>query len=40
LIESLGQLKEAGASFCALSLSTMTRESLDWVAEEIAPNVP
>jgi probable F420-dependent oxidoreductase len=39
LIESLGQLKEAGASFCALSLSTMTRESPAWVAEEIAPNV-
>ena len=40
MIETLGKLEEAGVTFCALSLSPMTRESLAWVAEEIAPNVP
>lgn len=40
VVETLGRLNEAGASFCALSLSPTTRESLAWVAEEIAPNVP
>jgi probable F420-dependent oxidoreductase len=40
VIEALGQLEEAGASFCALSLSPTTPESLAWVAEEVAPNIP
>jgi hypothetical protein len=40
VVESLGQLKEAGVSFCALSLSPMTQESLAWVIEDVAPNFP
>jgi probable F420-dependent oxidoreductase len=38
-LESLGQLKEAGVNFCALSLSPMTPEALAWIVEEVAPNV-
>lgn len=37
VVESLGQLEETGVSFCALSLSTMTPETLAWVVEEVAP---
>jgi probable F420-dependent oxidoreductase len=37
VVESLGRLEEAGVSFCALSLSPMTRETLAWIVEEVAP---
>jgi probable F420-dependent oxidoreductase len=39
VVERLGQLQEAGVSFCALSLSPMSLETLAWVAEEVAPKV-
>jgi probable F420-dependent oxidoreductase len=39
VVESLGQLEEAGVSFCALSLSPMTQEALAWVVEEVASKV-
>ena len=40
VVDSLGQLKEAGLTFCALSLSPMTPEALAWIVEEVAPNAP
>jgi hypothetical protein len=36
--EALGQLKEAGTSFCALSL--LTPEAPARIAEEVAPHIP
>jgi len=39
-VETLGQLEETDASFCALSISPTTQESLAWVAEEVAPHIP
>jgi probable F420-dependent oxidoreductase len=39
VVESLGQLQEAGVSFCALYLSPMTLETLAWVVEEVSPKV-
>lgn len=39
VVEHLGRLKEAGTSFCALSLSPATPDALAWAAEEVAPRV-
>ena len=38
-VETLVQLEETEASFCALSISPMMQESLAWVAEEVAPHI-
>jgi probable F420-dependent oxidoreductase len=37
VVESLGQLEEAGVTFCGLSLSPMSQETLAWVIEDVAP---
>jgi probable F420-dependent oxidoreductase len=39
VVDSLTKLAEAGVTFCALSLSPMTPETLAWVVEEVTPNV-